>query len=89
MCSLLRAPATQIDGGEKFLYIDGDAAGRAYTEVGRRGGMRGFGYWDIADDDPKCVASIQAMLSMLDSMQFLPCDRFSHAFALICADTHS
>lgn len=41
------------DNGTKFLYIDGDAAGLAYTKVGGVQGMRGFAYWDIKQDDPK------------------------------------
>lgn len=47
-----RLAATQIDHGTKFLYIDGDAAGLAYTKVGGTEGMRGFAYWDIKQDDP-------------------------------------
>ena len=35
----------------KMLYIDGDAAGKAYAAVGGLTGLRGFGYWDIKDDD--------------------------------------
>ena len=45
--------ATQIDKGKKFLYIDGDSAGLAYEQLGGTKGLRGFGYWDIRQDDPK------------------------------------
>ena len=35
------------------MYVDGDAAGQAYTALGGLAGLRGFGYWDIAQDDPQ------------------------------------
>ena len=35
----------------KVLYVDGDATGRAFSSVGGTKGLRGFGYWDIADDN--------------------------------------
>ena len=37
---------------EKVLYIDGDDAGKAFAALGGVKGLRGFGYWDIFDDDP-------------------------------------
>ena len=49
----VRTTATQIDNGTKFLYIDGDSAGLAYQQLGGTNGLRGFGYWDINQDDPK------------------------------------
>jgi len=32
----------------KMLYVDGDAAGKAFKQAAK--GFRGFAYWDIADD---------------------------------------
>merc|ERR1712096_53004 len=33
----------------KMLYVDGDAAGKAFAQLDAKG-FRGFAYWDIADD---------------------------------------
>ena len=42
------APPSSL--ASKMLYVDGDAAGRAFREAGGTSGLRGFAYWDIADD---------------------------------------
>ena len=47
------APAVKTPSGmaKKCLYIDGDVAGAAYDPSSPV--LRGFAYWDIADDRPK------------------------------------
>ena len=42
-----------LSNPNKMLYIDGDDAGRAWQQLGGLKGLRGFGYWDIADDRPR------------------------------------
>jgi chitinase len=51
--------ATQIEGGSKFLYIDGEAAGKAFTELGGTSGLRGFGYWCVPVQAGKCSVHLR------------------------------
>jgi len=45
------APPSSL--ARKMLYVDGDSAGKAFQKVGGTKGLRGFAYWDIADDSDR------------------------------------